>query len=70
MGDASPGLPPEHEYIGHFGGGPGGGGVAAYSPKNDVVIVTNFSDPIYPVTGLMFSCASFDIKGERCHVAS
>ena len=58
LGDAS--LPPEREYIGHFGGGPGGGGVAAYNPKNDVVIVivTNFSDPINPVGVLMFNLLS------------
>ena len=53
-------LHPKLEYIGHFGGGPGGGGVAAYNPKNEVVIVivTNFSDPIYPVGGLMFNLLS------------
>ena len=58
MGDAN--LPPEHQYISHFGGGPGGGGIAAYSPKNDVVIVivTNFSDLIYPVVRLMFNLLS------------
>jgi CubicO group peptidase (beta-lactamase class C family) len=58
MGDDS--LLPEFEYIGHFGSGPGGGSVAAYSPKNDVVIVivTNFSDPVYPVAGLMFNLLS------------
>lgn len=58
MGDAS--LPPERQYIGHFGAGPGGGSVAAYSPKNDIVIVivTNFSFPTYPVGVLMFNLLS------------
>lgn len=58
QGDTS--LPPELEYIGHFGEGPGSGGVAAYNPENEVVIVivTNFSDPIYPVGGLMFNLLS------------
>lgn len=50
-------LGPEQEIIAHFGGGPGGGGVVAYNPKNDahIVIMTNYSFPDNEVVNLLLS---------------